>query len=400
MSDSRAQLDQSRGPLTPILRVTVHAPLRWAGIPAASLAAASLALVAWSFSWPVFWFLGSFIGGMTVAVVAAFVAPRFATEPPHMPRPGCAVDRAGIWGRQGVLLLATDDMLGVEVRASADGHRLCIHDRSLNTYGLRLHGEGAVTSFFERLGLDPRLGVVQFHSLPLVSMGEMLAALGLVMAAAFVTIAAWGPVVFPLLATMTFVALAATPSSVVVGRDGVHGRWLHRRVLFPIDRITRADAGAMGATLRMHEGRAHFLPMSSESARGFASRVNDALRVWSTALPSSLEQRLARGERTPEKWMADLRDLLRDASYRDAATSASTLAAVAGDVRQCAVDRVAAAIALAAREDMRPSIRELARSTADPELRRAFEQAARTEGVDATLIERLAAREGPLAAWT
>jgi hypothetical protein len=70
------------------------------------------------------------------------------------------------------------------------------------------------------------------------------------------------------------------------------------------------------------------------------------------------------------------------------------LIAVVEDMRRRAVDRAAAAIALAATDDAaRDVVHAVARATADPDLRRALEEAARGEPVDVSILELLAARE-------
>jgi len=131
--------------------------------------------------------------------------------------------------------------------------------------------------------------------------------------------------------------------------------------------------------------------MSGADARRMAARINELVAA-SDATSSDLEPRLARGDRPIDAWIDDLRKLLREPSYRVAATSITMLAEIVDDVKRRAVDRVAAAVALATDDDGRARVRVAARGTADPDLRAALEQIAEDERPSAALVARIAER--------
>jgi hypothetical protein len=374
-------------------------PLRWAAPVVGLIALSGLALVAWSFSMSSDAVLPCFLSGMAAATVASFVAPRFAFDPPRIPLRRCTVTRAGILDRRGAPLLAIDRVLGVEIEVAPRGRILLrAFDRRLDAFELRFALEEEARAA-ERILCGARgRGVIAVRAQPWATGMEGLAAIGVVLGVLAATLAMWGPVVVPLAVLLVALMMAATPTRVVVGDDAVHVRWLARRVTFPIARITRASAGVTGATLDTRLGTrdvTRLFAMPPAAARRFVVRIGEALEAARAAAPSELESWLDRGGRAPETWVDDLRALGSDRrSYRAAAPPRGALIAVVEDVKRRAVDRAAAAIALAATDDAaREVVHAAARWTADPDLRRVLEHAARGERVDASILAVLAARD-------
>jgi hypothetical protein len=376
------------------LSLAVQVPVRWAGVAVACVAVASLALVGASFSLPVGYFLLAFVPGLGAAVVASFAAPRLATEPPMLRLRRCVVDSRGICTADGVVLCARGDAFGVVVTSIPRGYVVDVRDRRLDTLRLTLATTGDVGRFLASMGLDQSSGIIHVRGAPLISPNESVVAVALVLASLFFTIWLWGPVVVPLSTLMLAISLVATPTSILVGNDGVHLRWVARRHVFPIDRIQGAVADGLGVRLATVDGKC-ILTMPHAAAVAFAARVQAALDAFRGAPPFLLEQRLARGERSVGAWIADLRRLDREASYRGTSISSNALVTIAGDVKQRPIDRVAAALAASVHPEARASLRQVARSTADDDLRRAFDQVVAKGSVEPPLLDKLERRSPP-----
>jgi hypothetical protein len=288
------------------------------------------------------------------------------------------------------MLLAAGDVLGFEVGAMTHhGPLLRLYDRRLNVFEVLLGDDAELRPLLGELGLVGPAGVVRAAAQPLVSQWETTAALGAVAAATFLTLRTWGPVLVPLLGVLVFISLAATSSTVVVGDDGVHARWLWRRIRMPIAQITHVVAGAQGVFLRTSRGVLLFR-MDLEATSRVAARVQAAIDAAREASPAALAVRLERGEDSFETWMRRLRGLLTDSSYRNPAASSTALRLIVEDVHRKGVERVAAAVALASEEkEGRPFVLGVARSTADPELRDALSTVASSGTVDEAMLQRL-----------
>ncbi len=200
-------------------------------------------------------------------------------------------------------------------------------------------------------------------------------------------------------------AVAARPTRISVGVDGVETLWLGRRRFVPFSRVERVemltpDLGAKvsrGVALVLDDGTRELLPLSLTSlvegeAERLAARIEQALAARrSTAVPpaallSSVDDARAR-----------VALLLRigsgaNAGPRSGATSPEALANVLEDAGAPAAARASAAIALATEGDpeRREQILRAARQVASPRLRFALECAASPDSDEAALVEALA----------
>lgn len=369
----------------------VRAPLRWVGFLVATLALASVALAQWSFTRngkQVGQFLLAFLGGLVAATLASLAAPRLLTQPVRGWARRCTVDSAGIRDGRGRLVLSAKDALGAELVTTGRGRVLRVHDRRLDVYELLVADDDVARRVCEALGVDARFGILRFHGRHLITPNEFVAAIGGLVVVTLATTSTWAPVLPAIVACLIVMALSWAPSRFVVGTDGLHVRWLFRRLTFPIARIKLVTVGIEGLTVHFQDG-ARFFAMPPLVARRVMERVEAAIELSREGERGAIDAVLHRGERTVEAWLHELRSLLRQASYRGQAVTAGSLLAIARDTRRAALERAAAAIALAANEAARDDVLALARTTGDPELRRLFEQAARDGSVDTKRLERL-----------
>jgi hypothetical protein len=354
----------------------VRAPVRRAWLLPLTIALASLAVVDWSFTLRgpenVALFLLMFIGGMSCAAIAAFVAPRWATRPPRMRR-RVALDR--------------HEIVGVEV-VSTRPFQVLLYDRRLDAY--EWQPNESAEEALARIGLTARTGIARFYAQPLASVYEAFAALATILLTFFIVSYLHGPVIVVLIPLLAFIALCATPSEVLVGADGVHIRWLTRRGFARITSVERAELRTLGVVLRLAGGRSFHHAMPHEHALRFVERVGAMRAAVEASVRSDLEPRLARRDRSLKEWLGDLRALVREPMYRDAPVLPLVLWRIVDDPSRSDADRAAAAIALASTDPAaRARIADVACATAQPELRAVLDAIADDDAIE-TPLARLA----------
>lgn len=187
------------------------------------------------------------------------------------------------------------------------------------------------------------------------------------------------------------IALSASTKA-IVGTDGVLIRWLGTKRFIPLSEIESVARMPARVRLYLKGGKSYDLFFrSSENtdvpeAGLLAERVQEALdrRGALHALDRSV---LTRPDGDAASWIASLRTLVREGTFRDAAVSAEQLWQLVEDPLLDPAQRAAAAVALtpSLAEAGKARLRVVASSTAAPKLRIAFEAAA--EGDDAELAE-------------
>ena len=227
-----------------------------------------------------------------------------------------------------------------------------------------------------------------FAFIPLAVLGGMIAG------------AAHVPGAMPLL-ILLMLPILLMPTKVVVGVDGLLVRWLWLREFIPTKDIVfvkRFDTGWGRSRRRGVEialpGRTLQIPMfSDEAIATLEQRIRDVVALAKGHTHVGEEALvLARGELGLREWIAKLKALGAGATatLRSAAVMPEHLWRVAEDPARPAIERAAAAIALAPSlgDADKERLGELAKTTAAPKLRVALERVAE-EATDEEVEEAL-----------
>ena len=176
-------------------------------------------------------------------------------------------------------------------------------------------------------------------------------------------------------------------AKVVVGADGVRYRDGALSRFIPFDTVTSVRVRPdRDVELALTNGKTVVLWLDGDmgpSASVVSDRILDAWRAsreTGSPVPAAL---LTRGQKTFAEWRRSLVELLADgATYRTAAVRAADLVRVLRDASAPIEQRIAAAIALSAKESTREQVRVVIDSTANEHVRVALSTAA-----DGTLDE-------------
>jgi len=192
------------------------------------------------------------------------------------------------------------------------------------------------------------------------------------------------------------VMMAAIPRRVEIGAEGLRIAWIGSGRVVRYEDVRRAEpAGADDVVLTLMDGETLRL------ARGVfdVTSPRDVLeRIWETVtlraegrIGANERCALARGDRTVEAWLDDLRGLARPGlQYRQGILPADRLLAIATNPAIEVDLRCAAAVALAFAggldESTRDELRAIASLTVDPTLRAAFALIADARGESDLLL--------------
>jgi hypothetical protein len=203
----------------------------------------------------------------------------------------------------------------------------------------------------------------------------------------------------------------------VIGADGITFRRVLARKLIPYAEVTRVALDPRGLCLHLRDGARVTLPTlvalqpalpvddvddvaplneGDVKRRALLLRIEEAMALGTGAAAPRLTQ-LDRGERSIAEWRAALLRLAGAAEhYRSRPLSSADLAAVVEDPTAPAERRIAAAVALSAREPetAKRRVRIAAQASADEALAGALERAAEGEIIEA-VIARAPARRAP-----
>lgn len=190
---------------------------------------------------------------------------------------------------------------------------------------------------------------------------------------------------------------------VTVGLDGILVAWplLGRRRFVAYGKITRVTATDTRIRLKLTDGGRYDIETGtgakgevSEGHRALLERIDDARAAYAASERAESVALLARGGRTTEAWVRELRALASGgAAYRAASLLPETLVRIATDPAETEELRIGAALALRATGDdeARTKVRVAAEASASPRVRLAL--TASTDDLDdATLVETLRAR--------
>ncbi len=192
----------------------------------------------------------------------------------------------------------------------------------------------------------------------------------------------------------------ARPSTIRIGVDGVHFRWLWLSTFTPFSTVRsialRQEEKQAFADLRLTDGRKVALPLGKggDAEHIAYRRIEQAFEAYQARQGSAGTEALARGGRTPLEWLTSLRGLAAgaNAGMRTAHIASERLWTIVEDPSAPPAARAGAAAALAssATDDERKRIRIAAGSIAEPRLRVAVEKAADESVAEAELAEALA----------
>ncbi len=211
------------------------------------------------------------------------------------------------------------------------------------------------------------------------------------------------------------ITAALARREVVVGTDGIAYRKTLRTEFIPYSALANVAPDTRGVRLVRKNGRKLVLPTRRSLARPLPlapavgppateaeaqrrvllERIAEAMGSGeATGLAQVALDRLDRSGRSPEAWREDLSKLLApEGDYRRARISVEDLGGVIEDPSAPVERRVAAAVALAAREgeEAKRRVRIAVRASADEDLQGALEAAAEGE-IDEARLARAAAR--------
>ncbi len=195
-------------------------------------------------------------------------------------------------------------------------------------------------------------------------------------------------------------------TSIRVGTDGLHLRWLGRERFIERARIAGAVvhqkktfwSAHHGVLLTLDDGKTEWIPMShAEDALRLTQRFEEASTSTTTTRASSA---LRRAGRPTRDWIRDLRRLGGGAvDHRTAAIPTDDLLRVVQDSRAPVEERVSAALAAisAADPEAKQRVRVAAEASASPRLRVALARIADDAEEDALVdaLEKLELSSGP-----
>jgi hypothetical protein len=363
------------------IRATVRAPVRWAAAAAALVAVGSSAMLTASFGATRTMFAIEFLVGLPCAAIGCWLAASFATAAPRA-LSGCFVSPEGVRSARGRLILPAKDVLGYDV---LPGSVVRVYDRRLDTYDIVLSDDVEVGRALRALGVAEGWGAAAYSSQSFFPWGARLGLLALLMAATF-KFPVWPT---PFLALLAFLLLAGARSTIVVGYDGIHARWLWRRVRIRASDIDSAQP-FFGGVAVVAAGKQRLFRMRTDAANSFVARVRGAREALRQAWPAPSDPRLERGRDSFAGWMRRLRGAPGDpSSYRSPASNVVDLKAIVISTECRPLVRVAAAVALFSDEESRQVVSHVARAISEPNLRRALTAAAREGFVEEAVMRKL-----------
>jgi hypothetical protein len=212
---------------------------------------------------------------------------------------------------------------------------------------------------------------------------------------------------------LTFGVLAAVPSRLRVGADGIEIRWLHTRRFLAYEQISgvvRYEKGwgnsrVIGLRILLRSGEEVMVPVErtnwdSDQVPLIEERIREgkeAVRAGDVAVDAAM---LQRGDRSVRDWVAALRAIGSGANVtlRTAPVPRDRLMRIVEDSSQPAPARAAAAVALGSEldEEGRARLRLVAEATVAPKLRISIERAASARDdaeIEAALEEVASAHE-------
>ncbi len=216
--------------------------------------------------------------------------------------------------------------------------------------------------------------------------------------------------------TVFALASALRRREVVVGTDAIAYRRTLRTELIPYGSLAAVELDTRGVRLVRKDGRKLLLPtrrvldrplpLAAQSSpartpaeaqrRVLVERIQAAMAAGGSASLSQVNKdRLDRNRRSREAWLGNLGRLLgAGGDYREAGISPEDLGALIEDAAAPVERRVAAAVALSAREqaEARRRVRVAVQASADDDLRLALEAAAEGEIAEAHLGRAMARR--------
>jgi hypothetical protein len=247
----------------------------------------------------------------------------------------------------------------------------------------------------EALGFDARRTTATFRASSRVNDSKVGVA-GIVVCAMLFGLICWSPFYAIPAAIVLFLGGLALPTIVTVGTDGVLVRWAFERNYFSYADLARVDRMPGRVRLHLKSGKSFDVIFRSSDDRDvpqagqLAERIVEAIerrdRECAPLDPSLLSRPHGVDARA---WIASLREILREETFRQAAVTIDQLWSVVEDATATASMRAAAAIALRGVVDDqgKKRLRVAAQATAAPQLRVALERAA--DGEDADVAEAL-----------
>ena len=356
-----------------------------------------------------------------VCVLLGAVAVRFGLKHPAFERPGALLFAASLVlgvaaiGRRVVKSTKVHEVHAGRAGISLDGVPIAARDRirsamaNLDRFGasvkVDLGGRGDVTlgvadvswarAIVEALGFDARRTTATFRASSRVNESKVGLA-GILLCAGLFGLFCWSPVYAVACAIVLFLGGLAMPTMVTVGTDGVLARWTVEKNYVPYAQLARVDRMPGRVRLHLKSGKSFDVVFRSGNDRDvpeagqLAERIVEAIerrdREGAPLDPAVLARPHGVDARA---WMASLRDIVRDETFRQAAVTVEQLWGVVEDATATAQLRAAAAIALRGVVDDKGKkrLRVTAQATAAPQLRVALERAA--DGEDAEVAEAL-----------
>ncbi len=205
------------------------------------------------------------------------------------------------------------------------------------------------------------------------------------------------PLGFALL-TLGAALMAAIPTRLQVGADGLHMKWLRRQRFIAYGDVDRIDpfedpgsgkSQTAGLLVTLKGGETVRLPVMSKRATVrdeiflLHERISEAIETWSRGEGVAHAALVRRAGREASQWVRALRGIgaFANADARTAPVMPEKLWRIVEDPAAPADARAGAAVALGqtADEDARARLRAAASATAAPKLRFAIETAAKNE---------------------
>jgi hypothetical protein len=247
----------------------------------------------------------------------------------------------------------------------------------------------------EALGFDAKRTTATFRAASRANESR-ITGIGMLAGALIFGLVCWNPFYGAACAIVLFLGGLAMPTMVTVGTDGVLVRWAFENNYFPYADITRVDRMPGRVRLHLRSGKSFDVVFRGGNDRDvpaagqLAERIVEAIERRDHGGASLDAAMLARPHGVDtHAWVASLREILRDETFRQAAVTVDQLWSVVEDATAKAATRAAAAIALRGVVDEKGKrrLRVAAQATAAPQLRVALERAA--DGEDAEVAAAL-----------
>jgi len=209
------------------------------------------------------------------------------------------------------------------------------------------------------------------------------------------------------LVSIAMLVLAAVPTKLTVGADGLVLTWLGRRRFISyrdIDRVVIDEGGwvrsrRIGARVKLRSGEDLVLPsnqLSGEDTADLEARIREAIEAFGATESAADTALLQRGRRTLSEWIPALRAIGAgaNADMRTALVTRERLLSIVRSPVARPADRAAAAVALGSGLDAvdRAALQGATEAIAAPRLRVVLE-AVRGDASDADLAVALAELE-------